>query len=275
MLDLNFTKDPEWRRQREEQWAKERDFLKDEFKKKELEVYQRYFIDGELTTYKDFTVNDVFKILYFPLKTPEAWEYIMQNLMEGRVNPRDPEGYNGFLLGMLITVSQRMDRTAWTHEEQCTLFSWLLGDTFERELTTKVPIGPRQRRPVHILNPTRVFMSAISPVYFWLKDAELDYEPVWTNKLDYLMSLIPLVDERVFDVELHDRSVRTKEGKVIVDTQRRLQHILSWMKDYVPDEKPKGSIDNHKRFLADFKQRIEALEPKPGQLATLLKQLAN
>ena len=59
MLDLSFTKDPEWRRQREEQWAKERDFLKDEFKKKELEVYQRYFIDGELTTYKDFTVNDV------------------------------------------------------------------------------------------------------------------------------------------------------------------------------------------------------------------------
>jgi hypothetical protein len=89
------------------------------------------------------------------------------------------------------------------------------------------------------------------------------------------MSLVPLVDERVFDIELHDRSVRTKDGKVIVDTQRKLQHILRWMKEYVPDEEPKGPIDSHKRFLSDFKQRLEALEPKPGQLTTLLKQLAN
>jgi hypothetical protein len=169
MLDLSFTKDPEWRRQREAEWKNIENFMKDEFTKKELEVERRYFMDGELTTHKKYTVNDVAKILYYPLKTPDAWEYIMQNLMEGRIYPQEPEGYNRFLQGMLITVSQRMDNSAWTHEEQCTLFSWLLGDTFERELTTKVPIGPRQRRPVHILNPTRVFMSAISPVYFGSK----------------------------------------------------------------------------------------------------------
>lgn len=275
MLDLSFTKDPEWRRLREGQWKKKEAFLRDEFTKKELEVYRRYFMDGELTTYKDFSVNDVFKILYFPLKTPEAWEYLTQNVLEGRTNPQDPEGYNGFINAMVSTVSQRMDDSSWTHEEQCTLFTWLLGDTFERELTTKVPVGPRQLRPTHVLKPTRVFMSAISPVYFWLKDADSEYKPVWISKLDYLMSLISLVDERVFDVDLHDRSVRTKDGKVIVDTQRKLQHILRWMKEYVPDEEPKGPIESHQRFLADFKQRLEVLEPKPGQLGTLLEQLSH
>lgn len=275
MLDLNFTKDPQWRRQRESLWKKKEAFLRDEFTKKELEVYRRYFMDGELTTHKDFSVNDVAKILYFPLKTPEAWEYLTQNVLEGRTNPQDPEGYNGFLQGMVTTVIQRMDRSGWTYEEQCVLFTWLLSDEFKPKITTKVPIGPKKLCPTLVLDPDDVFQSAVETIYFWLYDAVIEFMPVMVSKMGYLISLIPKVDQRFFDVELHDNFEETKAGLRIRHTQRKFHKILEWMKSYEPNEEPNGPIESHQRFLADFKLRLDALEPKPGQLAILLEQLAH
>ena len=53
MLDFSFTQNPEWRAKRLAQWQQLRNGLAEEFSRKEIEVYERYFLDGEETEYKD------------------------------------------------------------------------------------------------------------------------------------------------------------------------------------------------------------------------------
>ena len=135
MIDLSITKDPEWRKEREQQWSKLAKDYKADYSKEEVEVFRRYFFNGEVTEHGNAYVTDSASIYLSPIRTPEAWEYALQHIID--------KSLPTLLSGMFITLCQDSYRKAgWSYEEQCTFFDWLLGETFTSELKTKVPVGP-------------------------------------------------------------------------------------------------------------------------------------
>ena len=55
MLDYSFTKEPAWRAKRLAEWQVFRKGMAEEFNRKELEVYEKYFMDGEETERRAFS----------------------------------------------------------------------------------------------------------------------------------------------------------------------------------------------------------------------------
>ena len=101
-------------------------------------------------------------------------------------------------------------------------------------------------------------------------DEASDHVTVWAAKLDYLMSLFPLLDKRFFELTLHPPREEIKPYIKPYHVQFRLQKVLAWMKDYERGKKKKGYLKEREQFLSDFRSRLEALDPKPEGLEALL-----
>lgn len=277
-IDLSFTQDPEWRACREQHWDEYEAKERDHFTKKQLSVRKAFFLNAALQDQDNdkLSLADSSLIYMFPLKTPEGWEYVCRELMSGqRRDGGEPDGYYSLLDVLVTNAIDEMGR-GWSHEEQCALFDWLLGEHFQAEIKPPVPVGPRGIQPSHSLDPDYFFSIAITRLFFWLKDvAKMRPRPVWASRLEYLMDLFHLIDERFFYVKECDYSSGTKNGIEITDIQYKFQRILEFMKKYPPRKVPEEAVAERQAFLDDFRQRMEALDPKPGQLAELLANLNN
>lgn len=273
MLDLSIAKDPKWRHERERHWQEFQETISDVCTKKQLDVEKRYFMDGEISSFRGYKLNDITLLINFPLKTPDAWAYIMKNSMEGKIKPNDTKTYNTILNSLVGTVTRRM--YGWDHEEQNSLFLWLLGNEYTAEITSKVPIGPLKIQPTHKINANMLFSIALHEIRHWLLYAIKDYVPVWVSKLDYIASLIPFVAVEMFDVELHDRSVRDNRGSPVVDEQRQLQYLIYSTKVYASDDTAEEPTELHTKFISDFSKWLQNLNHKPGQLTELIEKLTS
>ena len=268
MIDLSITKDPEWRKQREQQWLNLEKDYKEDYTEKEVEVFRRYFFDGEVTVHGNAYVTDSASIYLIPIRTPEAWEYALQHVIEKESST--------LLSGLFVMLCQdSYGKAGWSYEEQCEFFDWLLGKSFTPELKSKVPVGRNKVWLTHKLDPDWVFWQAIHVIYGWLSvggevDLVNDHITVWAAKLDYLLSIFPLLDKRFFELTLYPPREEIKPYIKPYHVQFRLQKVLGWMKDYERGGKKKGYIKEREQFLPHFKTSLEVLEPKPEGLEELL-----
>ena len=273
MINLSITKDPEWRKDREKLWKDYELKIKGDYRNQEIESFKSMFMDGELKQLEDFNIGNS-SLDIFPIKTPDAWEYYLQNIMDGR-SPNIMKSW----ITMALNDSYTLTQLGWNFEERCEFFNWLLGEAFMPELKTKVPVGPNKIWLTYTLDPDWVFWHAIHAIYGWLDvggevNEDSDCIDIWAAKLGYLMSLFPLLDKRFFKLKLYTPREIIKPGIKPYHVQFRLQKVLAWMKDYERGGKNKGYVKEREQFLADFKSRLEALDPKPEGLDKLLDKFA-
>lgn len=279
-IDLSFTTEPSWRAQREVLWEKIEDNLKDKYTRKELAMVKGYYFDGILDEKGVGVIYDARKVLFFPLRTPEGWNYVMQHHMKGHTDFDELEkARNGYdsILNSLLTYSMREIGRDWEFAEQCALFDWLVGEHYQEVITSPVPIGPQEQVTHLNLTPDKLYSRAVCGLASWLKTTDEDkyrYNlPVWIDRLNYLFELVPMVDERVFDIKLHQSSARKKSGGRVDWDQECLQEIFQFMKNFPQLDIPEEELIKRRTFLSDFHQCLEALDLKPGQLQQQLDKL--
>lgn len=279
-IDLSFTQDPTWRTEREVLWQRIEPILNDGYTRKELAMVKAYYFDGTLDEKGIKRLYDADKILHFPLRSPEGWAYVMRYQMKGWSDldelGKARRGYDS-ILNSLLTYAMREIGDDWHFDEQCALFDWLVGEHYQAEIASPVPIGPQEQVTCLKLVPDDLYNSAVCGLKNWLiSEEEEEYRynlPVWIARLDYLFELLPLVDERVFDVDIHKMNVRKASGGRIDFDQKCLQMILKYMKSYPPQAVPAEELAKRKAFLMEFRRRLEALDHKPGQLQQQLDNL--
>ncbi|WP_054112491.1 hypothetical protein [Marinagarivorans algicola] len=133
--DLSFTKKPKWIAERETHWGPIEGFLKENNRKKVVEQLKKLFFTGVIDNPED--VREGFAILYYPLQTAEAWDYLFQDV---RLNPKCfKEFMNASLMGSYN------EKFFWDDEARLRFFDYFHPATYQSVIKSRVPIGREQK----------------------------------------------------------------------------------------------------------------------------------
>lgn len=240
-IDLSFTKDPEWVKQREVLWELWREEIKSLSTKKELNEYRHYFMTGEELPNVDISDEALFDS--FPLQKSDGLNYVLQHLAK---NPDD------FQRLFTETLQDRSDHKLFPHRAPYELARWdyFLGETFEPTITSRVPIAGE--KVVLELDPYDVFCR-IAPGFtgFLQKGSGGDW-PKWIQRADYFWSLWPLITDDCFSAEedskmadsvyfanrLMEQTVKLKVRKQYDDPNQTRPKFLKMMEEKLDELYP-------------------------------------
>lgn len=239
-IDLSFTKDPEWIKQRDiswETWA--RDF-KGDFNKKEIADMKQYFMTGIVG---DSYGDDSGKLHYFPLQTPEGWDYVFQNIITNNESSFKYE---------LNLVFQEGDSASFLTPYELAKWDYFLGETFEPTITSRVPIAGE--KVVLELDPFDVFCRIAPGITGFLERGDSGDWPKWIQRADYFWSLWLFVTDDCFDEE----DDFTTKGDAAHYTRRLINSIICIDKDQEYDD----PNQTRPKFLKIMEEKLDELYPQ-------------
>lgn len=185
-IDLSFTKDPEWIKQREVLWEPRGKDLKSNFSKKEIADIKQYFMTGIVgNTYQE----DAGKLGYFPVQSPEGWDYVLENMI----------GKPEFFRSSINQTFQDRSDVLFMAPYELAKWDYFLGETFESTITSRVPIAGE--KVTLELDPHDVFCRIAPGITGFLQKGSGGDWPKWIQRADYFWSLWPLITDDCFDAE--------------------------------------------------------------------------
>ncbi|WPP47489.1 hypothetical protein [Pseudomonas sp. AN-1] len=146
------------------------------------------------------------------------------------------------------------------------LFHHVFGETYDPSRRFPFLIGEETEHRSFELHANTLFCSSMYFSYIWLY-REYNEEPLWSALLDFFFSLVPHVDVRIFDQKMEENGlVRLERGETLELTQSRLRDIMTWCFDYPDPTKGAPEGESRRRYLAEFRRRMDSLESYPGEL---------
>jgi len=248
-IDLSFTCDPQWIKEREALWRQWEVEIKANLRKKELADRKQYFLTG---CEGDLFTGDAGKLDYFPLQAPEGWDYVFENFIQ------EPKSFLSFFQTML------QNRSYIAHMAPYELQKWdyFLGKAYEPAITSRVPIAGTGQKVTIELDPLDVFCRIIPSIFLFLEKGLIENDSKWFQRIDYFWSLWPHITDECFTTSLR----RSTEGKTAFQVKRLLGHIVR----YKPDRKFPDPDKTRPNFL---KQLEEKLDEMYDQLCPMLQEL--
>ena len=246
MIDLSVTRDPEWIKKREELWKPIGESLSEGLKKKEVDKVHHYFMTGTLRDNEE--ISDGAKFYWFPIQTPEAWNYIFENLFESN----DPEKeYKEILYFQIGELSHR----AIDIQQELLMWDYFLGDKFVPTIMSKVPIG-KERKVVSLQLDKNILGSKLGGyINSWLKGSYGDF-PKWISRADYYFSFIESLDDEHF--ELNENGEPSSAAGYFV------KRLFSHISNYNPKSSLSGvALKNRFEFLDTAREKIKVMNMPP------------
>ena len=229
--DLSFTQNPQWISEREEHWKPIEDFLKENNRKKVVDQLKNIFFTGVIVNPED--IKEGFAILYYPLQTAEAWDYLFQDT---RLAPKCFKDYMSAPL-----MGSYNDKFFWEAGARLRFFDYFHPATYQPVIKSRVPIG-REQKVVEIeLDVYELFGSMCSKLSQFVNDGN---PTILTQRLEYFFSTL----DNIGDLEHPDGRKRSKISRIIY---RLLQSYFI----YEPEIKA-GDVLEQKAFLTRFYNHI-------------------
>lgn len=261
---LDITQDPQWLAQREQLWQAIKRETAEGLTKKQLEDIRTFFFTG--VPRKNSWLRPARMLDCFPVFTVEgiAWCLRTYGALAKSDKPFADSDYwmvQSLFRNGLSSVPG-LPREEWLH-----LFHHVFGETYDPLRRFPFLIGEEsEQRPLE-LHANNLFESGCgSKVYSWLKRVD-DDEPMWVGLLDFFFSLVPHVDERIFDQKMEESGlVYLQKGVRLELTQSRLRKIMTWCFNYPDPTKGAPEGESRRRYLAEFRRRMDSLENYPGEL---------
>jgi hypothetical protein len=194
---------------------------------------------------------------YFPVFTVEGLAWCLQNQVDASLSDDDFQSIQQTFAGQLYTVP------GLNCDERQFLFKHVFGERYDPHRLFPFLLGDEtQCRPITL--HVNLAFDYLTSVYSWLDGDDEPYAYM-AQLIGYFFSLVPFVDERVF--QLKEGRGRLP-GSVDQDScQIRLQKIMRACFTY-----PKGVViegEAQRRYLAEFKARMDNLDSYPGELKQL------
>ncbi|WP_394202310.1 hypothetical protein [Marinagarivorans algicola] len=229
--DLSFTKKPKWIAERETHWGPIEGFLKENNRKKVVEQLKKLFFTGVIDNPED--VREGFAILYYPLQTAEAWDYLFQDV---RLNPKCfKEFMNASLMGSYN------EKFFWDDEARLRFFDYFHPATYQPVIKSRVPIGREQKVVEVEVKANELLASMLALMAGFVRRNE---SPIITERQDYLFSCL-------------DTAGNLEDAPPLV--QRRIKSLLESFTRQHFDFTPEIEIPNsneQKAFLTRFYNHI-------------------
>lgn len=238
-IDLSFTKDPEWIKQREVLWEPRGKDLKSNFSKKEIADIKQYFMTGIVgNTYQE----DAGKLGYFPVQSPEGWDYVLENMI----------GKPEFFRSSINQTFQDRSDVLFMAPYELAKWDYFLGETFEPTITSRVPIAGE--KVTLELDPHDVFCRIIVEIVVFIERGTGGDNPKWLQRIDYFWSLFPLLSDDCFI----DKGRRSKSTKSIVLLKYVLPHIVKFQPEVNFDD----PNQTRPKFLKMMEEKLDELYPQ-------------
>jgi hypothetical protein len=252
---LDITQDPQWLEQRNKLWLElERD-ISEGLTRKQIKGIKDFFFTGIVA--KNSWLNAVKMLVDFPVFTVEGITWCLQNQVDASLSDDEFQSIQQVFAGLLYTVP------GLSCEEQLFLFRHVFGERYKPHRLFPFLLGDAtQYRPITL--HVNLAFDYLTSVYSWLDGDDEPYAYM-AQLIDYFFSLMPFVDERIF--QLGEANVLLPGSGSAAPTQSRLKKIMRACFTY-----PKGVViegEAQRRYLAEFKARMDNLDSYPGELKQL------
>lgn len=246
MIDLSITKDPEWIKQREEQWKIVSKSLKENLRKKQLEVIHHYFLTGEINEGESISSEGA-KFSWFPVQTPESWDYLFEHVIK---NSQEFEDKFYFQFGDL---SER----ALTSNQELAMWDYFAGDTFKPVVTSRVPVGS-EKKIVSLEVEIAKILSKFNLHLRFVISGQEEIQDKWIIKINYLLSLLRgFKDESCFHV-------RDSEDELVSYAAYCVGAIFKRVCSPKFDIKDKVKLKKGEEFISFLFDKFEDLDMPPA-----------
>jgi hypothetical protein len=203
MIDLSITKDPEWIKQRELLWKPIGESFGEGLRKKDVEKIHHYFMTGILREGEELI--DGAKFSWFPIQTPEAWDYIFEHIFDSKDAAKEFEQIFYFQFGDL-------SGRALNQEQELALWDYFAGDTFKPVVTSRVPVG--KEKGIVSFNVRQGTIAAKFSLFMdkWVSGS-CGVKSKWSDRIKYFLTFLESVQNDSFLII--DGKVGSKEGACV------------------------------------------------------------
>jgi hypothetical protein len=252
-IDLSFTQNIEWIKERELHWKSIGKGLKGDFKKQEIADIKKFFMSGEEGA--SYQMSDGAFFVYYPLQSPEGWDYILRSKVKDQSEFRH-------LFNETLQDRSSVEFFPYMAPYELARWDYFLGETFEPTITSRVPIAGE--KVTLELDPYDVFYRIGVRIWEYVEDGFYNGDSKWLQRINYFWSLWPHVSDDAFSSEQSNESM-TDAIKII---NYLLPHIVEF-KPYTVFDDPNQT---RPKFLKMMEEKLDELYP---QLCPKLQVLWN
>ncbi|ACE83939.1 hypothetical protein [Cellvibrio japonicus] len=243
MIDLSITKDPEWIKRREALWKPIGESLSEGLRKKEVEKVHHYFMTGTLRDGEE--MSDGAKFYWFPIQTPEAWDYIFEHMFDTKEAASEFEKIFYFQFG-------DMSGRALDESQELAMWDYFAGEIFRPVIASRVPVGKEKKIVGFDIDYGKIAAKFSLGIKGWLSGLYAN-EPKWITKINYFSSYLEQLPDNVFE--------KDDEGEFI---HRAAKIIKSMFKSIIDCQSQVGSLDGdaleaRMKFLTNFPMVLDSL----------------
>ena len=207
---------------------------------------------------------------FFPVFTRDGLEWCLRNQVTSTAGNEIKAG--DYEVIQILFCIQLATVPTLSCVEQVFLFKHVFGEVYDPERCFPFLIGSEETFRLITISADRLY-GAGTEVYSWLKRGEEKYKCTWICLLEYWFSLFSWVDSRFFNKGIDRAHVFISGGDRLDIQQSRLHKIMHWCFDY-PNPAGNGPEgEPQRRYLAEFKARMDNLEHYPGELKQLWESI--
>lgn len=247
-IDLSFTRDSEWIKERERLWEPRGKSLSSDFTPQQVADIKQYFMTG---TPGDSYKEDAGKLGYFPLQTPEGWDYVLEHVFQESKSFED---------SVRLAYQDRSD-VAHLAPQELERWDYFFSEEFEPVIRSRVPVGKEQKVIELDLDPYDIFCRISAGVMGFIEKGKGGEWPKWIEKQSYYWSLFPYISDSSFNEEDN-----TPEGDSVYYVRRLLKnyHRINVKKPYEDPNKTRP------KFLKMMEEKMDEMY---SQLCPKVQQL--
>lgn len=201
MIDLSITKNPEWLESRQAIWDSLEEDFKEGLKKRELLELKEYCFTGIFSGQREFSDRAYFK--WFPLQTPEGWDYVFENLVNKQKVFED---------SFYATLGD-LTGSGLTSEQELAMWDYFAGEVFQPVVTSRAPIG-KQKKVVSF----QVDCETIAAKFSGFLDSWLSglygNDPKWKKRIGYFITFMESLSDDFFERD-EDGRLAKKGGRCV------------------------------------------------------------
>lgn len=247
MFDFSITKDPEWISQRETVWKSLEENFKEGLRKKELADLKKYFFTGIVPNGRKYPDLALFN--WFPIQTPEGWDYVFQSLVQKR------ESFKETFYFSFESLSHR----AFSESQELDLWSYFTGDSFRPEIKSRVPVGVNHDIVSFSLDYERLSRSIGRSINSWLVGYFGD-NPKWIKKHSYYFDFVGTFEDSFFVVDDYGDPANTAAYIL----KKQMNYIFIFGKEFEFDELVDDQgMHSRKCFLSDLRGYLDGMKMPP------------
>lgn len=181
LVNLEFTKNPEWIEKRESIWEILKPSYSSELNRQQREILHRYFLTGTAPENRE----DIHQFAYidlFPLQTEIGLSYCFKEFFDPSLGGLR-EDWQNYIWMLYANKRYDVDR-----ESRVNLFKLFCGDRFSQ--TRKFPflVKNEDKHRIMTLDASSMLSRFISAIRTWIQSSE-NYCPVYVDLIEYMFSI--------------------------------------------------------------------------------------